>query len=391
MCKALYPLSGDPIHNGHLEIIKKAASVFEEVVVGFAINEDKKGLFTLNERLDLAEQALKHLGLTNVKVAYYKGLTVDYAKKHGINYLVRGVRNIKDFAYEQKMALVNNKICPSINTILFLTDIKFQNISSSLVKNLSNYNCFITKDIRNVLDYIPMNVKKALEIKQGQYIIGITGEIAAGKSFVAERLVTLFKMYKHTTVHILELDDIAHAVLGIEKDFTRVYDDEEFKATRIRLVEVFGKEIMMKNGCIQRKVLGKKIWGIENRERNKEFNKIMGPPVLRLVREKLQYSKGIILFITGILVEENLSSICNNDVVLIHSKDTIINKRMAERGLSEKEISKRKVSMLCFEEKKALLDKKIKKDGTGHLWEYDSSTDLEPLAKNILIYLEVKT
>jgi len=372
--RALYPLSGDPIHNGHLETIKNAALLFEEVIVGFAVNDDNKtGLFTITERMHLANKAIKHLNLKNVSLVKYDNLTVDYARRNGIAYLVKGVRNEKDFGYARSMALENKKICPFVNTVILLAT-KYENVSSTLVKQLIKHNA-------NVSDYVPMRVKKALEIKQGQCIIGITGEIGAGKSFIARHLKETIDDVHELESHIIELDDISHSVLGIEGNLKSL-QDEEFRATRKQLRKAFGKDIG--TGYIYRDALAKKIWG--NKERNKELNRIIGPPMLRVVREKMQKIKGVIMLVTGILAEAELSYLCNNNVILIYNTQDRIMQNMKDRGLTNEEISLRQNSMLTFDGKIAELEKRIKKDGAGHIWKYDNSKEdvIYSLSENIL-------
>ncbi len=131
---AVYAGSFDPITNGHLDIIHRAAAAFDEVIVLLAINPAKKGVFTTEERLRMIEEAVKDI--PHVKVDYTEGLTVDYCKKVGSKHLIRGLRAVTDFEYEFQLAAANKYINPDIDMVFFMSNSSTSFISSSMVNQL---------------------------------------------------------------------------------------------------------------------------------------------------------------------------------------------------------------------------------------------------------------
>lgn len=132
--KALFPGSFDPFTAGHLNILKRALTMFDEVVVAAGVNQDKKGFFDMDQRLDIIRQATK--GIEGVSVIKYDNLTVDTCHEMGIHHIVRGVRNMIDFETERSIADANRRIAPDIETIIIPTAQEFAHISSSAVRDL---------------------------------------------------------------------------------------------------------------------------------------------------------------------------------------------------------------------------------------------------------------
>ena len=131
---ALFPGSFDPFTAGHLNILKRALTMFVEVVVAVGINQDKRGFFTNDQRMDIIRQATA--GLNGVSVMKYDGLTVDVCRELGIVHIVRGVRNMLDFETERSIADANRRLAPEIETVIIPTAQEFAHISSSAVRDL---------------------------------------------------------------------------------------------------------------------------------------------------------------------------------------------------------------------------------------------------------------
>lgn len=132
--KALFPGSFDPFTAGHLNILARALTMFDEVVVAVGVNEDKKGFFSNGQRLDIIAQSTR--GMDNVSAIEYDGLTVDICRSLGICHIVRGVRNMLDFENERAIADANRRLAPEIETIIIPTAQEFAHISSSAVRDL---------------------------------------------------------------------------------------------------------------------------------------------------------------------------------------------------------------------------------------------------------------
>lgn len=135
---ALYPGTFDPITNGHFDIIERALRLFDEVIIAVAISRDKKPRFTLEERIKMTEEAVKHL--KNVKVVGFDNLTVELAKTHNASIIIRGLRAVSDFEFELQLGYLNNSLDNTIETVYLMPRLKNAFISSSIVRNLLQFN-----------------------------------------------------------------------------------------------------------------------------------------------------------------------------------------------------------------------------------------------------------
>lgn len=139
MKAAIYPGTFDPMTNGHLDIIRRAANIFDEVVVSVLDNKAKHPLFSVPERVKILEEATKDI--PNVKVESFEGLLTDYCMQKKIYVIVRGLRAVTDFEYELQMSQVNRKISKhQVDTVFFNTTLKYSYLSSSSVKEIAMFN-----------------------------------------------------------------------------------------------------------------------------------------------------------------------------------------------------------------------------------------------------------
>lgn len=150
---AICPGSFDPITNGHLDVIQRAARLFDRVIVAVAASEPKGPLFTLPERLDLVRRAVGHL--PNVEAESFAGLLVDYVRQRGAQAVVRGLRAVSDFEFEFQLALMNRKLCEQVETIFMMPRETYTFLSSRLVKEISAFG-------GDVSDFVPAPVLEAL-------------------------------------------------------------------------------------------------------------------------------------------------------------------------------------------------------------------------------------
>lgn len=132
--KALFTGSFDPLTSGHLDIITRAAKMYDELVVGVIMNPQKKSLFTLEEREDMIREVTAHL--TNVEVSHFSGLLADYVNANDFDVVVRGLRGTVDFEYELTMAHMNARLFNDVETVFLMTDPNFAFLSSSMAKEV---------------------------------------------------------------------------------------------------------------------------------------------------------------------------------------------------------------------------------------------------------------
>ena len=132
--KALFPGSFDPFTAGHLNILNRALTMFDEVVIAIGINQDKRGFFTMEQRMDVVRQATA--ALDGVSIIKYDNLTIDTCRELGIRHIVRGVRNMLDFENERAIADANRRLAPDVETIIIPTAQEFAHISSSAVRDI---------------------------------------------------------------------------------------------------------------------------------------------------------------------------------------------------------------------------------------------------------------
>ena len=131
---ALFPGSFDPFTAGHLNILRRARTMFDEIVVAVGVNQDKRGFFSTQQRVDIIRQITR--GMDGVRVINYDGLTIDICRELGIRHIVRGVRNMLDFETERSIADANRLLAPEIETIIIPTAQEFAHISSSAVRDI---------------------------------------------------------------------------------------------------------------------------------------------------------------------------------------------------------------------------------------------------------------
>lgn len=134
---AVYPGSFDPMTNGHLDIIKRAANIFDKVYVAILINSSKKPRFSLKQRMEWLKEATANI--PNVEIGTFSGLLVNYANEIGASAIIKGLRAVSDFEYEFQMALTNRKLSPNIETMFLMTNDKYSYLSSSIVKEVAHH------------------------------------------------------------------------------------------------------------------------------------------------------------------------------------------------------------------------------------------------------------
>ena len=158
MQAAIYPGSFDPITNGHLDVVRRALSLVDHVVVGVIYNPAKAPLFSLEERMDLIRTLFRDE--PRVEVAAFRGLLIDFARLKDVYTIIRGLRAVSDYDYEFQMAITNRHLCPKLDTVFLMTDVAYSYLSSSLVKQVARFG-------GDVSSFVPMEIELKLKEKLG--------------------------------------------------------------------------------------------------------------------------------------------------------------------------------------------------------------------------------
>jgi pantetheine-phosphate adenylyltransferase len=157
--RAMYPGTFDPFTNGHNDLVRRACRIFDHVVVAIAANPGKAPLFTLEQRMALARRVLEDV--PNVEVAGYSGLTVHFAREHGLNAIVRGLRAVSDFEFEFQLATMNRHLSNEVETVFLTPTEQFNFISSTLIREIAS----LGGDIR---EFVHPLVAEAIEQRLGK-------------------------------------------------------------------------------------------------------------------------------------------------------------------------------------------------------------------------------
>lgn len=369
MSIAVYAFSGDPITFGHIDIIKRAANVFDQVIVGIGQNPHKSYTFTLEEREEMAKKSLKNL--KNVTVKSFHGLLVDFAYENKAHVIVKGIRTEQDFNYEQNLHLIGDSQKLGIDTFLLISKPELAHISSSNVKDIQLEQGLIH-------EYVPLFVKKYLEQKlSGQYIVALTGEIGAGKSYIAEKLILLGQKY-NLEVHEIDLDEITHQIYNSLKE-------PKYSEIRETIINKFGQNIKNPDGSINRKALGEIVFN--DKEKLMILNEIMYTPLMVRMRRELYQKRGLILLNAALIIESDMTYLANNDCIVVKSSSKDQLTRLKNRGLNRDQIQRRLDSQYTCQQKITKLEKIIKKDQQGQIFPFNNLEPIEPLLDKLLTNL----
>ena len=149
MFRAIYPGSFDPVTNGHLDIIKRAANISDELIIGVLQNKAKTPLFSVEERVTMLQEVTKNM--KNVKIVPFEGLLIDFAQQMEAKVIVRGLRAITDFEYELQMSQTNRKLNSDVETIFLTTSLEYSYLSSTTVKEVASFQGDITQFVPKIV------------------------------------------------------------------------------------------------------------------------------------------------------------------------------------------------------------------------------------------------
>jgi pantetheine-phosphate adenylyltransferase len=353
--KALYAFSGDPITFGHVDIIKRGSIAFGNLIVAIGDNPAKKYLFSKTERIDMATEVLKDC--VNIKVVSFEGLLTDFACEQKITTIIRGIRSAADFDYESLLFQLGKTQKNGVDFHFLLASAELNHVSSGAVKALQ-------LEQGDITGYVPLHVKVALERKiSGQIFLGITGEIAVGKSFVAD-LIKQQISERGISCHHIDLDQLAHEIL--EED-----NEPMYQHARQKLVDIFGCNILSPTGYIDRKKLGKIIFGSPGYLN--QVNEILKEPMELKFKRSVYKKRGLILVNSALIPDARWLPYCNNRVILVNASDDIRHHRLQKRGWNEEEVQQRINAQYNHDVKRSLILDSIAKAKFGKLWEFSNS------------------
>lgn len=381
--RGLVALSGDPIHNGHIDLVRESKTRAKEVLVAVANNDEKKNsyLFSLKERTDFARRALN--GIDGVKVVNSPTEILSDTYLHfGCDALFRGIRDDKDQVYEETQMGYHKMIYPKLNPV-YLSFRGRNTISSSAVK------AFVQHHI-DVAQHVPLFVKRALEEKISvQYKIGVTGGIAVGKSWVTNQLakaLDAFFLYNGKQLpgvyprnHPSRLGrDWFGTAINFDDLIRSVYEDPATGPSEMRqqldylcLANGSMKSILNPNGTIDRPALSKFIFNTHP-EMRLQVQELTQPFVDAKYREALHKAgPGIVVIEWAQLAEMQMGWLTNHNVIVVDSPDRP--KFIEQRQISQEEFASKTRFQWTAEQKTQALVADASKDGEGHVIQFQNS------------------
>lgn len=327
MKTCIYPGSFDPITYGHVDIIERACETFDHVIVAIGVNPSKKYTFSIEDRIKFIKKAISNpVKQKQITVMSFNGLLADFAYQQNVKTIIKGVRNHQDFDYERLLHEVSVTQQIGIETYMLIADQKLAHVSSSVAKELCKHQGLVH-------EYVPYCVKAALEHEiNKQCIIGITGSIGMGKSYITQQLIEHFTPQMNV-LHV-DLDVIAHEL------YTRT--EPVYRNFQHTVAETFN--INIADWAEARKQLGNIVFNDENALT--QLNELARPLILSSIRQKMLGFQGLIFMNGALLVEANFLPLCNNNVVIVNTDKTEQIENLKKRGLTEIQIQRRIYSQL---------------------------------------------
>jgi pantetheine-phosphate adenylyltransferase len=330
--RGLLTLSADPIHRGHTDIIKRARDRCETLVVYVTNNDLKRGsyLFDIRVRERMTAHALQVEGIENVEVISGDELLVDVYLRENCDAVFRGVRTEEDRLFEEQQMQHHNLVLPGFAShVVYLEALgSRKTLSSSVAKAMAD------KHI-DVAWLVPTFVKAMLAEKlHGQYFVGITGQMGVGKTFVAQSLADQLRSSGYPT-HLLNIDELVRTL----------YDEDSRGAQGVRdqMVALLGDaSILIDDGRrVDREAL-KAVVATADGDVLAKLHNLTAPHVNRLMRQYLRHRRGLIVVEWALLIENELTHLCNHHVLIVDSpdQDTFLDERgvpadVRERFLAE--------------------------------------------------------
>jgi pantetheine-phosphate adenylyltransferase len=356
--KALIAGSFDPITNGHIDIIKRTALLFDEVYIGVGVNSVKTYMFSSEKRIQFIKNVFSDY--PNVIVLEYTGLLSEFAYSLNIDCIIRGIRNSSDYESEITLQSVNKDI-KGIETLFMAASPSFNSVSSSMVKA-------VVAEYGFVHEYVPLEVKAALEevILKRRYI-AIVGNSCSGKSKFANTLIADGLQHGNSIDSILhiDLDKLAHEIYESNEPYCM--------ACKESMGIYFGREILNDDMTINRAVLAKRVFS--NAQDLAVLSELIKKPIRHKFYELVRNSMANTILVDGAtIIESGLIAHLNNHCVLLSCNNEIALERIMERdSTSLSNAMDRLNSQTPIEHKSNLLSECIDNAKYGRKIEIDTS------------------
>ena len=367
MRDAIYAVSGDPWTKGHTNIVERTLRIVDRVIVGIGINPKKKYSFLTDMRVKLAKISLEHLK-DRVEVVSFEGLLVDFAFMRGVKTLIRGIRDDIDFNFERGMFQVNITQ-RGIDEIFLFPSPEFEHISSSAVRELQ-------QNQGNIIDYVDLRVKQAMEVQlSDQRLIGVTGVVGAGKTYMANKLCEIGKKITLLDFHNVELDAIGRKLLTEDtRPFAKEMRKQLIDSLDAKIWDTREKPFLHDdNYFISVKILSKNIFS--DKRALEAYNRISEKPILFELQQQLRGKTGVIFLNSALLIEAHLTQLCNNNVLVITAEDDFRLENLKSRGYTGADLDGRMKGQLPGDLKIKEFSGILKK-GPGHLIQLQNSATL---------------
>jgi pantetheine-phosphate adenylyltransferase len=381
--RAIYPLSGDPVHNGHIQSLATVVNsgLYDEIYFAIGNNPEKECLFSVPERMYLAEKAIESAGLdtAKLKVVSFSGYLRDYARENGIDYIIRGARDGKDFEYEKRLADFNSEY--GLQTIILPAARGNKNIRSSLVKDS-------VKDYKFVQDHVCPAVKQALEEKlNGVSLIGVTGNMGSGKTTFCKKFVEYSRLNPGLEINHVDFDKLVHSLYFGDSPINQEVRD--------KIRTSFGDDLFDHEELNRRKLAGI-VFG--DAEKRAELADILRVPSMMKLQETLKGMRGVVLLDAAYLTEYNMLPLVNYNTILVECDEKERFARILARdGISQREVEEKTKAQHPQELKRKIILDSQKKVRHGFFYEVDSTKgfDFYNLSRDLaehfpLIKTEVK-
>ncbi|MBT3397996.1 pantetheine-phosphate adenylyltransferase [archaeon] len=359
---AVYPLSGDPVHNGHVQSLASAVNTgfFDKVYFAMGKNSKKNYLFSLDERLELAKKSVYSAGVDPSKVIIepFSGLLRNYARRIGADFVVRGSRNAQDFDYEMTLADFNAEY--GLQTVILPAAEGNRTTSSSMVKAVVSEGGMVDK-------YVHPAVKQALEERMNNVsLVGVTGNMGAGKSTFCGGLVDHLRAQGKDAHHI-DFDKL------IQAQYTG--NSPVNLEVREQIKKNFGR-VVFDGDVLNKKKLARRVF--RDPDKMEQLSETLRAPALMGIEDSVREMKGVVLLDAAYLTKYGLLSVVNYNAILVGCDEDERLSRVSKRdGLSEEETKIRFQAQQPQDLKKKLILQGQEKFDHGFLYEVDTTGEVD--------------